>query len=300
MPTPSATLPETVPARTYDLEGRDGFQPRLTLSTTELAEFDRRGFHVHETLFTQQEVDEIREACERVSYGEYGTGQAPDCRCWEPTSPPTAVCKIDNSWKSDRVIEAAVTSPRLGAIAAQLIGADGIRLWHDQYLRKPAEGGGIVQWHQDWMFWQAIDRCRTVTCWIALADVDVDMGPMVFLEGSQSEGLRADLKPVDWTGGGLPPSPLGVGYASVPLVVKAGQVAFHHGASMHASDINHSPRTRYSLVSHVMAADCCYRPGHGHMCISKMQELNPVPQAGERFHGPQFPWVWRADPHRSR
>ncbi len=97
------------------------------------------------------------------------------------------MCKIDNCWKSDPAVEAAVTSERLGRIAAQLVGARGMRLWHDQYLHKPASGGGIVRWHQDWMFWQAIDRCRTVTCWIALCDVTLDMGPMMFLEGSAQE-----------------------------------------------------------------------------------------------------------------
>ncbi len=278
------------------MPGHEGFTPRVVLSDAECAAFDRRGFHIHEPLFSPHEVEEIREACELVSYGTYATGSPPDSRAWEPSFAATAVCKIDNSWKADDLIQAAVTSPRIGAIAAQLIGADGIRLWHDQYLRKPAHGGGIVTWHQDWMFWQAIDRCRTVTCWIALADVTLDMGPMVFLEGSHLDGLRMDLQPREWTGGGLPPHPLDRPYAQVPVLVKAGQVTFHHGATMHGSDCNTSDRARYALVSHVMAADCCYRPGQNHMCVERMTDYQPTVQPGERFHGPQFPWIWRADP----
>jgi len=269
--------------------------PRLRLSEQELADFDRRGFHIHEALFSPSEVATIRNACERVAQGHYASGQAPDCRMWEPSSPATAVCKIDNSWKSDAEIEAAVTDPRLGAISAQLIGANGIRLWHDQYLRKPAAGGGIVSWHQDWMFWQAIDRCRTVTCWIALCDVTLDMGPMVFLEGSHRLGIQNELKPQEWTGNSLPPPPIGTDLTRVPVVVKAGQVTFHHGNTLHASDCNFSSKDRFSLVSHVMASDCTFRAGAGHMCISQMALLPDAPLPGERFHGPQFPWVWRAD-----
>lgn len=268
---------------------------RVELRQDELDAWDRDGFHIHpEPLFTAAECAAIREACEHVAHHRYATGVAPDNRFWEPGAAPTAVCKIDNAWRSDPVTAAAACSPRVGRIAAQLIGADGMRLWHDQYLRKPAAGGGIVQWHQDWMYWQAIDRCRTVTCWIALADVDESMGPMVFLAGSHRDGLRMDLQPTDWTGDSLPPCPIGDHWRRVPVAVRAGQVSFHHGATMHASDANHSPRTRWSLVSHQMASDCCFRPGQAHIAIDGMQRQPGGAAPGERFRGPQFPWTWRA------
>jgi len=274
--------------------GDAGFRARVRLREEELAAFDRTGYHIHEELFSPSEVATIREACERVAHGHYATGKPPGWRAWEPSYGPQAVCKIDNSWHSDDTIRAAVTDARLGAIAAQLIGANGIRLWHDQYLRKPGNGGGIVTWHQDWMFWQAIDRCRTVTCWIALSDVTVDMGPMVFLKGSHLLGLHQHMQPKDWTGDNLPPPPYGADLPQVPVVVKAGQVSFHHGNTLHASDCNVSAHDRYSLVSHVFAEDCTYRPIQDHMCTNAMKELPDCPLPGERFHGPQFPWSWKA------
>jgi hypothetical protein len=289
------TLTPARPPRTLRSADSAPFVPRLRLSDQELSEFDRRGFHIHEQLFSDGEVQAIREASERVANGEYATGKPPDCRMWEPSSAATAVCKIDNSWKSDQFIQATVTDRRLGVIASQLIGANGIRLWHDQYLRKPGNGGGIVSWHQDWMFWQDIDRCRTVTCWIALCDVEVDMGPMVFLEGSHLLGLQGFHKPKDWTGDNLPPPNVGADLRRVPVLVKAGQVSFHHGNTVHASDCNVSKKNRYSLVSHVMASDCQYRPATGHMCITAMKTLPDTPLPGERFHGAQFPWIYQAD-----
>ncbi len=274
------------------------FRPRLQLTEPELHAWDVGGFHIHaEPLFTRAEVEEIRAACERVAQRDYATGIAPGWRAWEPGAAPTALCKIDNGWYSDPVIRAAAASPRLGRVAAQLIGAHGIRLWHDQYLRKPRSGGGVVPYHQDWMYWQEIDRCRTVTCWIALADVSADMGPMVFLKGSHQSGLRLDLKPEHYTGETLDESPLGREHAAVPVVVRAGQVSFHHGATMHGSGVNRTPSDRVSLVSHVIASDCAYRKGvqeHPHMCIKDMARFDDHPRHAERFRGPQFPWMWRA------
>ncbi|HYE06008.1 MAG TPA: phytanoyl-CoA dioxygenase family protein [Planctomycetota bacterium] len=266
--------------------------PRTTVTEAEIAAFDRDGFHIHpEPLFDAHEVAAIRDACDRVAARRYATGVEPDCRAWEPGAPPTAVVKIDNAWKSDPTVLAAVTDARVARVAARLIGADGMRLWHDQYLRKPASGGGIVTWHQDWMFWQAIDRPRTVTSWIALDDVTVDQGPMLFIAGSHHGGLRLDLMPRDWTGGALPASP--VAGDIVPVVVRAGQVTFHHANLLHGSSVNASGRDRVSIVSHLMAADCCYRPGHGHVCIERMLAQRDAPAPRERFRGPQFPWAWR-------
>ncbi len=295
MTTQSATLVEP-PAY---LEAAADFRPRLELSQAEVAAWDRDGFHIHaEPLFSSSEVDEIKAACERVAHRTYATQAAPGWRAWEPDAPPTRLCKIDNGWPCDPVILAAATSPRLGRISAQLLGAYGIRLWHDQYLRKPRSGGGVVPWHQDWMYWQEIDRCRTVTCWIALADVSLDMGPMVFLQGSHRAGLRMDLKPEDYTGDSLRDTPLAAEYPMVPVVVRAGQVSFHHGATMHGSDRNDTPHDRVSLVAHVMASDCCYKqgaPGSEHMCIKDMKRFIEHPGDGERFRGPQFPWAWGVD-----
>ncbi len=110
--------------------------------------------------------------------------------------------------------------------------------------------------------------------------------------------MRIDLKPAgSWTGTAneLPPAPFDTAYPRVPVLVTAGQVTFHHGATMHASDVNTSARERVSLVSHLMASDCCFRPGQGHVCITRMQAQPGAPQPGERFRGPQFPWALRDD-----
>ncbi len=69
------------------------WQPRTELTDGEVEAFDRVGYHIHEPLFTIDEVEDLRLACERVAQRRYRTGIAPDARGWEPDFPALAVCK---------------------------------------------------------------------------------------------------------------------------------------------------------------------------------------------------------------
>ncbi len=262
------------------------------LTSAQIAGFHARGYHIHGKLFSDEEVDALRTACERVCQGVHETGAPPDCALWKPGGDPLAVRKIDNAWKADLTIRAAATSPRLGRIAAQLLGADSIRLWHDQFLHKPPHGGRVVTWHQDWAYWQMIGECQTITCWIALDDVRPDSGPMVFLEGSHKLGLFPLPKGISGDDTQEPALPGGMKCVHVPVIVPAGHVSFHHGLTLHGSDRNFSSTTRRALVSHVMSGACTYRPGQAHMNEACMRRQPGCPAPGESFRGPQFPHIW--------
>ena len=269
------------------------FQARTELREEEVAAWNERGYHIHEQLFSDDEVDTLRAACEAVARGDYETGSPPDDLAWAKTDDPLAVIKVDNAWKANNTIRDFVTSRRLGHIAAQLLGAPSIRLWHDQYLYKPPQGGKVVTWHQDWAYWQMIAECETCTCWIALGDVSsLDQGPMIYLEGSHKLGIY-DL-PMSITGDDeqKPRLPDGQSLREVPVIVRAGQVAFHHGLTLHGSGKNLSPNPRYAIVSHVMSGDCTYKPGQPHMNEGRMKAQPDAPAPWERFRGPQFPPMW--------
>ncbi|MCF7761978.1 MAG: phytanoyl-CoA dioxygenase family protein, partial [Cephaloticoccus sp.] len=163
--------------------------PDSKLTDTEIARFAERGYHIHTAVFSDAEVAVINAAADRVIARDYDKGAPPDCRHDRTAADPLAVIKLDNVWKADAILEATALSTRIGHIAAQLIGAPGIRLWHDQLLDKPAHGGRVITYHQDWAYWQMIAECQTVTCWIALDDVRPDSGPMVLVEGSHKLGV---------------------------------------------------------------------------------------------------------------
>src|SRR5690606_28547005 len=54
----------------------------------------------------------------------------------------------------DPAVMAFVTARRFGRIAAQLLGVDGVRIYHDQSLfKEPGAGTNITPWHQDLYYW---------------------------------------------------------------------------------------------------------------------------------------------------
>lgn len=266
---------------------------RTVLREEEVAAFAAKGYHIHDVLFSQEEVARVREACVAVSHGTYETGSPPDHVGWRPGDDPLAVIKLDNCWKANAAIRAMVTSSRLGHVAAQLIGAPEIRLWHDQYLYKPPQGGKVVTWHQDWAYWQMIAESKTVTCWIALGDVlSIDQGPMMYLEGSHHLGLYPLPEVISGDDEMKPSLPDGKPMREAPVLVRAGQVAFHHGLTLHGSGKNLSDAPRYAIVSHVMSGECTYKPGQHHMNEDEMKKHTGYPAPGERFRGGQFPVLW--------
>ena len=75
---------------------------------------------------------------------------------------------------------------RFAKVAADLMGVDGVRLYHDQALFKEP-GGGITPWHQDHVYWP-LDTTNTITMWMPLVDVPNEIGSVVFASGSHERG----------------------------------------------------------------------------------------------------------------
>ena len=94
-----------------------------------------------------------------------------------------AFLQLFNLWQKDKKIKELVFSKRLASIARQLMQVKGVRLYHDQALFKEA-GGGITPWHADQYYWPLSSE-KTITAWIPLQKVTLNMGPLEFSAGSQ-------------------------------------------------------------------------------------------------------------------
>ncbi len=264
---------------------------RTTLTAEQIALFNERGYHIQPGVFSDAEVAAMNAAADRVIAKDFAKGVPPDGFSGRDRD-PLAVIKIDNAWKADPTLADAALTPRLGHIAAQLIDAPGIRMWHDQLLDKPAHGGRVITWHQDWAYWQMIAECATVTCWIALDDVRPDSGPMIFLEGSHHLGIWQLPSGITGDDAQKPAVPADFTGREVPVIIPKGSVSFHHGLLLHGSDRNFSAFRRRAFVSHIMSTECTYRPMQQHMNEFVMATLPDRPAAGEKFRGPQFPVMW--------
>jgi len=103
-----------------------------------------------------------------------------------------AFIQVMNLWtRNDRVREFAFNK-RLARIAAELMGTRGVRMWHDQALYKEPSGG-FTPWHVDQQYWPMASP-NSITAWIPLQPVPIEMGPLCFGRGSHRKRIGRDLE----------------------------------------------------------------------------------------------------------
>jgi ectoine hydroxylase-related dioxygenase (phytanoyl-CoA dioxygenase family) len=159
-----------------------------------------------------------------------------------------AFLQIMNLWTLDQDVRGFTLSKRFASIAAKLMDADRVRLYHDQALFKEP-GGGHTPWHQDQFYWP-LQAKNTTTMWMPLVNISAVMGSMSFADGSQNEGYipvgdqisdnseaffdrytREQGFPI--SGGGA---------------MQAGDASFHSGWTLHRAPGNSTDVTREAMT----------------------------------------------------
>ncbi len=165
-----------------------------------------------------------------------------------------------NLWEDFPAVRALTFHPRIGEAAATLLGADCVRLWHDQALYKRAHGRGTDP-HQDQPYWP-IAETDTITAWIPLAGSTLASGAMGYLPGSHRVGLRRfqNIFRADDATDFLA-SPEIAAIEPVYVEVPPGAVAFHSGLTVHMAKPNTTARDR-AVHTVIMFADGCTRGAH--------------------------------------
>lgn len=153
-----------------------------------------------------------------------------------------AFLQVFNLWREDDDIRELVFSKRLAGIASGLMETSGVRIYHDQALFKEG-GGGITPWHADQYYWP-LETDKTVTAWIPLHAVPLEMGPLEFSAGSHQVVEGRDLMISDQSEIAIERRLRVTDFPHVIEPFDLGEVSFHSGWVFHRAGANTTPETR--------------------------------------------------------
>ncbi|MFJ9519486.1 phytanoyl-CoA dioxygenase family protein [Kitasatospora sp. NPDC101801] len=160
---------------------------------------------------------------------------------------PGRLLALEQLWLTDPLLRSVALSRRLGDIAARLLGAGPVRLYHDSVLSKEP-GCGRTPWHRDADHYP-LDSPSVCTSWIPLHDVPTEMGPLACLDRTAgSPALAAAPAVADRAYDGFVTAVLRAdGVTPVPVPYRAGDVSFHAADCFHTAGPNRTDTARRVL-----------------------------------------------------
>jgi phytanoyl-CoA hydroxylase len=231
-------------------------------SREQIQQFKTEGFLIEHSVLSDAAVDSVVDAMGRVYSGEYNDDRRPPAlrKPLVPFGTSQSVRWMLNTRVVDRTLWEIATDPRLGECAASLLEARSVSIVEDQLLDKPTESAP-VNLHQDYSYWQFSTSPRMLTCWIALCDMTVDMGPVELIPRSHTWGPA--LRPRALIHGSSEEylaAVDGLGTLTrgdfVQAIVPRGGGVFFHSLTFHGSRANRSGRWRRAMSLHWAADEC--------------------------------------------
>ncbi len=165
-----------------------------------------------------------------------------------------AFLQIMNLWRHHEQVKKFVFAKRFAQIAADLLGVEKVRLYHDQALFKEPRSGH-TPWHQDQYYW-ALDTDKTITMWMPLIDIEEPMGMLAFASGSHKFGAIGSIEISDESEAAYDKY---IAQHDFPIVkaekMNAGDATFHAGWTIHSAGGNQSPTTTREVMTIIYFAD---------------------------------------------
>jgi len=153
-----------------------------------------------------------------------------------------AFIQVGNLWRQSDVARAFSFSKRLAQIATALLGVSGVRMYHDQALYKePA--GGFTPWHVDQQYWP-MSSAMSVTAWIPLQAVPIEMGPLCFGRGSHLKHVGREIAISDESERLIAAQIKKHKIVEVFESYDLGEVSFHYGWTLHRAGGNTTDQPR--------------------------------------------------------
>ena len=222
----------------------------IDIEPEQVEAFRREGHTLIKNVLHPDEVPAYREAINRAAY-QYNTEKR---SLQQRDTYGKAFLQIMNLWEVDQDVRKFTLAKRFARIAADLLGVENVRIYHDQALYKEP-GGGFTPWHQDQYYWP-LDTNNTITMWMPLIDIDEDMGMLTFASGSQRAGFAENVAISDESEAVLEKFIRDKGFeVNRAKNMKAGDATWHYGWTLHAAPGNKSTDITREVMTVIYFAD---------------------------------------------
>lgn len=257
------------------------------ISEEQIERFRKYGYVKIPGVLSPEVISAFREPVSRVVHANNKYADVP---LEERDTYGKAFIQVTNVWEKNEQARPFVLNRRLGQIATELLGVDGVRLYHDQALYKEPSGG-ITPWHMDQFYWP-LSSDRTVTAWIPLVEVPIEMGPLSFAAGSQDLDFGRELGISDNSEQALRDA---IENAACPFEASAyalGEVSFHLGWTAHRAGPNRGDKPREVMTMIYMDKDIrLIEPQHENH-IADRDAFCPGVEVGQVVDSPKNPIVF--------
>lgn len=282
-------------------------QIALLPTDDDVAFYDEHGWWISPRILSDDEIDNAAYGAERYYEGERDSPLLVETgRDWTEADGDVLRQNDYVSLQMEELRE-LLANPIIAASAARLAGTDEIRLFHDQLIYKPAgaePATNVVGWHTDISYWKTCSSRSMLTAWIPFQDLTEDMGPLVVLDRSfrwqGNDELKSfhqsDLAALEErieTGG----DPMTV----VPMVMRKGQVSFHHSRTVHASYPNTSQIPRLAFAVHMQDGGNRFQVAHDPATGKTATHINDILVRKDAEGRPDYrdeeicPLLWSGD-----
>ncbi len=197
-----------------------------------------------------------------------------------------AFLQIMNIWRDSEPVKEIVFSKRLAQIATDLLGVDGVRLYHDQALYKEP-GGGHTPWHADQYYWP-LSSDRTVTVWIPLQETPLEMGALEFSQGSQRLTTGRDKEIGDESQVVLAQALRSEGYPHIIEPFELGEVSYHLGWTFHRAGANQTDKMREVMTMIYMDKDIALKQPENRNQRQDREQWLPGAEVGQPINNDAF------------
>jgi ectoine hydroxylase-related dioxygenase (phytanoyl-CoA dioxygenase family) len=222
------------------------------LSPEQIAAYQRDGFVVIEDFLSPPELENWRtaltEALQKRNGNKmpdrkevFGKGDDADKAYFE-----NVFDQLINLWQDNEKMRELMLDERIGKMAGQLAGVNGIRIWHDQALvKKP--WANPTSFHLDTPYWSFSDR-KALSIWVALDDATYENGCLFFIPGSH-QTTRLEIAGIGKNMGSIfSVYPEFNKTKAVSALMNAGSCSFHNGLTIHGAHANMTPGFRRAMT----------------------------------------------------